>query len=454
MPLPPSEGIGQLFICIIAFLDKMASPTSSTLSDGVQFIEDEKTSTTSLSDVEEEDPIKTIESQLSRDKGSFRLRSRHVFITYPHVPAVPDHLEFEQLFISRVKAICPIENAVTRKRTSFEYYGAQEYHANGVPHYHVVVRFSHQPSIRNARAAFTLFRGTEQVTNAIHLLTPARTQSMHSFLRSTQGYAVKDSTDRVIGKYINYSLKRGAQYDEIINARNAIECEALMKEYMGKEWIIMNDRLRAFAASRDTQWKPLYAKPTFEPRPWVLPPAVQQWYSDNFERPVDGRYTALILIGGSRLGKTEWAQSFGRPDVITSRWNIKKIQAGSSHLVINDVDIASFPYWREVLGCQVQFNATDKFVHTLSVNFNRPTIWTCNPDLDPRRCPKVASYLAIGRAVVVDLHQPLFGTGELLPSPASSPPAETASLPRKRQLEEVGDRSTRKLRHLLPKGSL
>ena len=60
-----------------------------------------------------------------------------------------------------------------------------------------------------------------------------------------------------------------------------------------------------------------------------------------------------------------------------------------------------------VLGCQEEFEASDKMVEMLSIVWGIPTIWTCNRDKDPRKDKEVADYLR-DNAVVVEIDEPLF----------------------------------------------
>jgi hypothetical protein len=80
------------------------------------------------------------------------------------------------------------------------------------------------------------------------------------------------------------------------------------------------------------------------------------------------------------------------------------------------VDVLKFgyggdAYWREVFGCQRSFDAHDKFQPTRRLEWNKPLVWTCNADMDPRREPVVAQYLREVNTVVVVLKQPLYSPG-------------------------------------------
>lgn len=52
--------------------------------------------------------------------------------------------------------------------------------------------------------------------------------------------------------------------------------------------------------------------------------------------------------------------------VMSKRWNLNNYGEGCSHIVVNDVKPTGFgpsgeSYWREVLGCQESFDATDRY---------------------------------------------------------------------------------------------
>ena len=53
--------------------------------------------------------------------------------------------------------------------------------------------------------------------------------------------------------------------------------------------------------------------PGFERRNWILPQELQEWLATSFNAGA-GRFgcKSLVMYGGSRIGKTEWARSLGR----------------------------------------------------------------------------------------------------------------------------------------------
>ena len=97
------------------------------------------------------------------------------------------------------------------------------------------------------------------------------------------------------------------------------------------------------------------------------------------------RPRSLILIGASRLGKTQWARSLGKAMYFCNLFNLDDWNDGASYIILDDIDIKYFPHWKFFLGAQAEGILTDKYRKKQRVRNGRPTIWLCNEDMDPRR---------------------------------------------------------------------
>jgi len=80
----------------------------------------------------------------------------------------------------------------------------------------------------------------------------------------------------------------------------------------------------------------------------------------------------------------------------------------ASHIVVNDMNPLKFghggeSYWRSVIGCQAHFSASGRYLPTEDLEWNLPSIWTCNHDLDPRNFPAVREYLESTKAIIIDI---------------------------------------------------
>jgi hypothetical protein len=78
----------------------------------------------------------------------------------------------------------------------------------------------------------------------------------------------------------------------------------------------------------------------------------------------NGQREGLIVVGKSRTGKTDWAESHGTYIQFVKNWDIKNVGEGFDYVVVHDVvlkDISSFRYWGEILGRQKSFDAFDRY---------------------------------------------------------------------------------------------
>lgn len=148
--------------------------------------------------------------------------------------------------------------------------------------------------------------------------------------------------------------------------------------------------------------------PDFEVLPWKVPKKMLDWKREYIDNPFTGRPRALVIIGPPHSGKTEWACSFGTPSQMTKQWCFASMVGEFTHLVVNDVDVRYFFYTREILGCQASFVMQDKWVTPRLQKFNKPVVFTVNPDLDPTRVKWVKAYLEGCGAVIVRIQKKLY----------------------------------------------
>lgn len=118
------------------------------------------------------------------------------------------------------------------------------------------------------------------------------------------------------------------------------------------------------------------------------------------------RPKSLVLIGASRLGKTEWARSLGRHAFCGGLFNIDQIHEDVKYAVFDDVDINFFPHYKNWFGAQAEFTATDKYRGKKNLIWGKPMIW-CNND-DPRQGKDVDVAWMDANCIFVNIHTPLF----------------------------------------------
>lgn len=92
-----------------------------------------------------------------------------------------------------------------------------------------------------------------------------------------------------------------------------------------------------------------------------------------------------MVVGPTRLGKTEWARSLGRHIYMCGLFNLSVWDDEAEYLVIDDI---SFEHWggsrKALWGAQKELTLTDKFARKRAVKWGKPMIVLCNDGDDFR----------------------------------------------------------------------
>lgn len=92
-----------------------------------------------------------------------------------------------------------------------------------------------------------------------------------------------------------------------------------------------------------------------------------------------------MVVGPTRLGKTEWARSLGRHIYMCGMFNLSVWDDQAAYLVIDDIAFDYIGGCRKVLwGSQKELTLTDKFMRKRAVKWGKPMIYLCNRDSDFR----------------------------------------------------------------------
>lgn len=154
--------------------------------------------------------------------------------------------------------------------------------------------------------------------------------------------------------------------------------------------------------------------PTFKLLPWHIPREVQNWFEgamSSINGTRGGRPSSLVLIGPPQCEKTTFALTFGRPGIMTGRWDVDELlRPEMTHLVLKNVHLEDFPCKRQLAGCQMSLFVHDKDGEGKNVAFGRPVIWVCTPEMSPLNDPEIGPYMRDPNSgvVVVDVETKLY----------------------------------------------
>ncbi|KAF9041694.1 hypothetical protein BJ165DRAFT_1530384 [Panaeolus papilionaceus] len=134
---------------------------------------------------------------------------------------------------------------------------------------------------------------------------------------------------------------RGAFWDLALGAVSKHQAHDLIMHGSARAWLCSFRNIKGginHIFNRDDEDTPLsmFSPYTFDDL--KLPPALLAWKNDEFNLEGRQRVKTLILVGPSRIGKTEWARSL-HPDVayMESSFDAAILTRKSSYLVLSDV---------------------------------------------------------------------------------------------------------------------
>ncbi|AIF34812.1 replication-associated protein [Sewage-associated circular DNA virus-4] len=273
-----------------------------------------------------------------------RFHAKTVFLTYPQCP-----VNKEDLLAWLQTLRNPIYTIVSH-----------ELHEDGSPHLHAVVCWQNKLDIRDT----TFF--------------------------NYENYHPNIQSARSIKKVIAYTKKDGdfieAGDSPIVDTANtwstAMDTATTIKEFMDtvkesnpRDYILQHERLEYFAAKHFKKDTEVY-KPNFEE--FILPHEVEAWLNEEFNSD-KLRKKSLILIGPSKLGKTEWARSLGPHMYFNHLANFKDDwDDEAKYIVFDDFDFDFIPNKKGFFGGQQHFQITGKYMRVKSVRWGKCCIYCAN----------------------------------------------------------------------------
>lgn len=301
---------------------------------------------------------------LSTRKMGFRCCAKSHFVTYPQcqlpMATITTHWQVNWL-------VKPYHYVII----------ARELHEDGNPHYHVVVQWKHRLDVQ--REAYFDIDGYHPNIQATKNLEEAITYAKKG------GDFWEDGTV-VLGS--ERKRKRADDQDDVY--RQAMnECQdkisflKAIEEGAPRDYVLNYDRILAMAEARfateDTivPYVPAHTRQSFT----KVPEELDDWIRCNLDCPQPERPRCLVLVGPSRLGKTEWARSLGRHMYFNGMFMQDLWDTRAQYAVFDDIDWKWIVNGKGWLGGQKEFVITDKYRKKMRVHWNHPVIWCTNKPL-------------------------------------------------------------------------
>nr|QTE03492.1 MAG: replication-associated protein [Fringilla montifringilla CRESS-DNA-virus sp.] len=153
---------------------------------------------------------------------------------------------------------------------------------------------------------------------------------------------------------------------------------------------------------------PPYVPPEWVTGAWVVPAALQRWVAE--ELPKRNRPKCLVLVGPSRLGKTEWARSLGTHMYWRSCTNVTNWNVAAKYMIFDDIEWRYLPQKKALLTCMGDATVTDKYKAKKDIRVDKPAIVLCN-EFDIDTIDESAYWKK--NVCVVHVTEPLFSATQL-----------------------------------------
>lgn len=287
-----------------------------------------------------------------------RLNVTHCLLTYPQSTLNKEELAHFLFDKQQVKAVKV----------------AQEQHEDGGIHFHAYVVFQKRTQFNPA--TFFDFNGEhpniKSVKQRVGYARPVveyLDKEDENPISLPEGYAFLVPNKRSFKDVAGDAIKAGSKKEAI---------DLIIAENPDKYLIYgrqIKDNLSDF-------FKP--ERPRFKPRPlesFRIPAAITNWISGNLQQPRPERPLSLILVGDSRLGKTQLARSIGDHVYVSGMWAVDDFVGWdwSGYVVFDDIPWDSLKYsYKSWMGAQRHFYVTDKYRKKCLMEGGVPLIMCCN----------------------------------------------------------------------------
>lgn len=325
--------------------------------------------------------------------GFFRLCGSTWLLTYPHCPLAPGLVEreviagFQELGMTINRTVC-----------------RRELHADGNEHVHCGVQVTTRVNRRIQAYTFDLFDHITQKNYHPNIRGAKRGE------RWEQLYAYVTKEDEEVQQQ---SAKKGrlvAGMDHTDGATYLADLRELEPMLFFKH----HSQALAVAEFIDTEHgrhEPVLAPMVFN----RVPIQMSSWVERVLLGPKDDRYVALMVIGGTRTGKTSWARRLLPPSEVAymkGMWDAGAYHKKAKMWLIDDCD-HGFPLEHlKTIVNGTEGTVTDKYRRKLRVHA-MPCLWICNEK--PRWLEENEAYWA-PNIEVVNLTQALWGAeDEVIP---------------------------------------
>lgn len=277
--------------------------------------------------------------------AKFRLCAKKVFLTYAQCP------------LSREDILTGLQ--LTGEISS--YIIAQELHQDGHPHIHAMIEYKTKLNIRNAR----------------HFDIQSHHPKVEPVKKPKECYDYCKKDDATPLQSIPpFEFTEKRKWSELNDTTSKEEFMATALQISPRDYYLNLERLE-YAANKKFK----ITSPPFTPKysidSFIIPHIIKVW-QDQF---IDDRPKSLLIIGDSRLGKTQLIRTlYPTATYWYSMINLDTFNRSCPIVIFDDFEWDKIPCKKGWLGAQSTIVVSDKYRKKQTIEWGRPCVILTNDD--------------------------------------------------------------------------
>ncbi|ALE29682.1 replication associated protein [Lake Sarah-associated circular virus-26] len=277
----------------------------------------------------------------------FNFNAKHVFLTYPQTT-----LTKEALYEASIRWGC-VSGTI-----------GQEKHQDGGLHLHAVFAFDRKRHIRDER--FFDLEGYHPNVQSARNVKAVREYCEKEDPEALR-YGAFEGCEKIDWKDLLGLATDSAHFIKLVTDRDVSFC---VKHF---------SNVRAFAEytfrSRKEDFTPQFTDFRNQLRP------MQDFHAELLRpsRPRE-RHTSIVIVGATRLGKTEWARSLGNHTYWSGAVDWTRHDNHSRYAVIDDLSLEYIPRLQQIFGCQHNISVSQKYKPIMTFDWGIPVIYLTNDE--------------------------------------------------------------------------
>jgi len=237
----------------------------------------------------------------------------------------------------------------------------RELHQDGTFHLHVLLCFHRKLHLRSATAL--------DVKGFHCNIGPARdVKACYNYMRKAPQLSFESGD-----KPSALEPKENSWRDLVELAGDRPRFWRAIRERHPRDYVLQRERLEQFLERESALLPRKDYGGGYAGTDWNVPAELTDWLFEDTDRP-----RSLVMVGGSRLGKTTWARTLGKHMYFNTMIDLAEWRDDAWYAIFDDFEFQFIPNKKCFFGAQQEFAITDKYRKKMTVRWGKPSIFLFN----------------------------------------------------------------------------